>query len=448
MQYYKTFIRKPYHTFFVLALPILFSLIAEPLTGMIDTAFIARLGAEELAALGVGTTVLSSFFWVFGFLGIGAQTEISQALGAKNMKQAKTTASLTLMLGMMVGTVILIAGIGFSQPIAELMGAEGKVLLLSDNYMFYRFLGAPAILLSFTEFGIFRGMMDMKSPLWLALGINGLNILLDALLIFGLGPIPALGVSGAALASSVSQWLGALVGLWIIWRKLGFTCRVDFKTIQRLMVIGSNMFIRTGLLTLFLLLTTRSATKIGPENGAAHQAVRQTWLLAALWLDAFAVAAQSLVAFYIGSGKRKLAKRAAFYSCLLSFYSGVVIAAMMWISESALSYLLVPASAAELFSAIWLISCLSQPINALAFASDGIHWGTSDFSYLRNVMILASLIGGLLLFNINLQSPNALFQVWLCIAVWCGLRSLFGILRIWPGIGKSPFVAVRQPKDR
>ena len=74
MQYYKAFIKKPYQTFFVLAFPVLFSLIAEPLTGMVDTAFIARLGAEELAALGVGTTALSSFFWVFGFLGIGAQT--------------------------------------------------------------------------------------------------------------------------------------------------------------------------------------------------------------------------------------------------------------------------------------------------------------------------------------------------------------------------------------
>lgn len=199
------------------------------------------------------------------------------------------------------------------------------------------------------------------------------------------------------------------------------------------------MFIRTGLLTLFLLLTTRSATKIGPEAGAAHQAVRQTWLLAALWLDAFAVAAQSLVAFYIGSGKRALAKRAAFYSCLLSFYSGLFIALIMWFGESFFAYLLVPASAVGLFSTVWLISCLSQPINALAFASDGIHWGTSDFAYLRNAMILASLTSGFFLMRIDLQSPDALLKVWLITAVWCAIRSVIGIIRIWPGIGTSPF---------
>jgi multidrug resistance protein, MATE family len=444
MQYYRAFIKKPYHTLFVLALPVLFSLIAEPLTGMVDTAFIARLGAEELAALGVGTTTLSSFFWVFSFLGVGAQTEISQALGAKNHEKAKATASLVLMLVALLGIGILIVGIGFSHPMAILMGAEDKVLLLSDRYMTYRFIGAPAILITFVEFGIFRGMMDMKTPLWIAIGVNGSNIILDAILIFGLGPIPALGVSGAALASSISQWVGALVGLWIIWHKLGFTRRVAFNTTRRLLSIGGNMFVRTGLLTFFLLLTTRSATKIGPEDGAAHQAVRQTWLLAALWLDAFAVTAQSLVAFYIGSGKRKMAKRAAFYSCLLSFYSGLVIAVLMWLGESVLSYLLVPASAAGLFASIWMISCLSQPINALAFASDGIHWGTSDFGYLRNVMIIASLIGFFLLFNINLQSPDALFQIWICITVWGAIRSLFGILRIWPGIGKSPFVSLNK----
>ncbi len=112
----------------------------------------------------------------------------------------------------------------------------------------------------------------------------------------------------------------------------------------------------------------------------------------------------------------------------------------MWIGESLFTYLLVPASAVSLFSMIWLISCFSQPINALAFASDGIHWGTSDFAYLRNVMILASLTGGILLINLDLQSPEALFYVWLIIAVWSTIRSVLGILRIWPGLGRSPFV--------
>jgi MATE family multidrug resistance protein len=76
------FLRRPHHTMLVLSLPVLFSLIAEPLTGVADTAFVARLGAGPTAALGVATTLLSSVFWVFNFLGIGTQTAVARAHGA------------------------------------------------------------------------------------------------------------------------------------------------------------------------------------------------------------------------------------------------------------------------------------------------------------------------------------------------------------------------------
>lgn len=72
----------PHHTLIILAIPVLFSLIAEPLTGLIDTAFISQLGIEALAALGVGTTLISGLFWIFNFLNIGTQTRVAQYLGA------------------------------------------------------------------------------------------------------------------------------------------------------------------------------------------------------------------------------------------------------------------------------------------------------------------------------------------------------------------------------
>jgi hypothetical protein len=76
-------------------LPVLLSLVAEPITGLVDTAFIARLGAAPLAALGVGTMALSSIFWIFNFLGIGTQTEISFALGRQDQSQAARMGSLS-----------------------------------------------------------------------------------------------------------------------------------------------------------------------------------------------------------------------------------------------------------------------------------------------------------------------------------------------------------------
>ena len=85
------FTRQPHRTLVSLSIPVLFSMTAEPLTALIDTAFIASLGAVSLAALGVGTTALSSLFWMFNFLGIGTQTEVSQADGQGRRAEGGTT---------------------------------------------------------------------------------------------------------------------------------------------------------------------------------------------------------------------------------------------------------------------------------------------------------------------------------------------------------------------
>ena len=77
-------------------------------------------------------------------------------------------------------------------------------------------------------------------------------------------------------------------------------------------------------------------------------------------------------------------------------------------------------------------------VAALSFATDGIHWGTGDYRYLRNVVALASISGGAAIFLLNEGAKGALTKVWVIIVFWLGIRAVFGILRIWPGIGKSP----------
>ena len=95
-----SFVRHPHRTLVRLTVPVLISLIAEPLTGLADTAFVARLGATPLAALGVGTVLLSSVFWVFNFLGIGTQTEVAHALGNPGDTRARDANGLALALSL------------------------------------------------------------------------------------------------------------------------------------------------------------------------------------------------------------------------------------------------------------------------------------------------------------------------------------------------------------
>jgi len=438
------FIKRPHRTLIGLSLPVLLSLTAEPITALVDTAFISSLGVVPLAALGVGTTALSSLFWMFNFLGVGAQTEVAQAYGKGDQVKVKKTLSLALLLAAGFG-LLLILMIGPSASwLAGVLGASGAVKTNAVSYMQIRLFGAPAVLLTLVCFGALRGRQDMKTPLWIALGVNVLNVLLDWLMIFGRGPFPALGVAGSALASTISQWLGALAGILLVNKKLGLTHEIVFKDAGALLSIGGDMFVRTGILNLFLAYTTRVANQLGADAGAAHQVIRQMWVFTALVLDAFAATVQSLVGFFIGRDSLAQVKRVVRVGLWWSLGTGVLLAALMWVGRNLVIDLLVPSTAVGVFISAWGISSLSQPINSLAFLTDGVHWGTGDFRYLRNAMLLASLTGIISIWILEQSGSSSLVWVWILIGGWNILRGLFGILRIWPGIGQSIFKEIRS----
>jgi MATE family multidrug resistance protein len=424
---------------------VLLSLVAEPLTGLADTAFVARLGAGPLAALGVGTIVLSSIFWIFNFLGIGTQTEVARDLGAGEGRRACEVTGLALALSGAFGVALILLGLPLLGPAATAMGAQGEVHAGAATYLRIRLLGAPAVLLTTTSFGALRGLQDMRTPLRIAVTINALNVLLDAVLIFGLGPIPALGIAGAAWATVAAHWIGGLWGLAAVRSRLGLPSHLRLADARNLLVVGRDLFLRTGLLTAFLLLTTRAATRIGPEAGAAHQAIRQVWLFTALLLDAYAATAQSLVGFFRGAGRPEQMRRVAFVACAWSLGTGAALSLAMWAGQGAVARWLVPAAAHPLFTAAWLVAAATQPLNALSFATDGIHWGTGDYRFLRNAMIVATGLGAAGIFLLDEAAPGALTLVWVVSAAWIAVRAALGVARIWPGIGASPFLRGGDP---
>ena len=432
------FTSAPHRTVLALSVPVFFSLIAEPLTGLVDTAFVARLGVVPLAALGVGTAALSSVLWVFNFLGIGAQTGVAQAAGRDDLEQAGRITGWALLLSTLAGLLLLVAGYGLALPVARLLGATAALELDALLYMRIRLWGAPAVLLFLAAAGALRGLQDMQTPLWIAAGVNALNIGLDALLVFGLGPVPALGIAGAALASVLAQWVGAAWGTAVVVRRLGWPRQLPWDEARQLLQIGGDLFARTGMLMLFMLLTTRIATRLGAESGAAHQAIRQVWVFTALGLDALAITAQSLIGYFLGAQQVYQARRVAWYTCLWGMGLGGLLGLGMWLGEAWAVRLLVPAAAVAMFQPAWLAAVWVQPLNALAFVTDGIHWGTADFRFLRNGMMVASMAAGGLLLLLDQNRSGALTWVWVITGVWIALRALLGLLRLWPGIGRAP----------
>ncbi|WP_338666669.1 MATE family efflux transporter [Pseudodesulfovibrio methanolicus] len=434
------FLDKPNRTLVRMALPVLFSLVAEPLTGLADTAFVARIpGSEPVAALGVGTMAFSAIFWAFAFLGIATQTEVAHSVGRGEEDRAIKVVSLAGLLAAGIGMGLLAASIWFLSPIASVFGAEGLVNDYACRYMFYRLLGAPAVLVTLACFGGLRGAQDMRTPLYVAVGINLVNVLLDWLLIFGHGSFPAMGVAGAAIASSVSQWIGAFWCLIAVYRTLGLTWRMRGAGLARLMRVGGDLFLRTGAVLVFLALCTRVANLFGADQGAAFQAIRQFFLFSALFLDAFAITGQSLVGYFMGADERDKAREVAKLVCWWSFGTGVALCLAMLLGTEMVAWLLVPPAAYAVFGPGWVVVSLSQPIGSLSFATDGIHWGTGDFAYLRNSMLVASAVGGACVLAVEISRPqHVLVYIWLASALWTFIRAGFGLARIWPGVGNAP----------
>jgi MATE family multidrug resistance protein len=429
----------PHQTLISLSIPVLISMTAEPITALIDTAFISSLGAIPLAALGVGTTALSSLFWIFNFLGIGTQTEVAQNYGRGKTSQVGKIASLAFVLALGFGLLLILSIGPLSGWLAELLGASGGVKINAVSYMRIRLFGAPAVLMMMVIFGIFRGLQDMRTPLWIALGINALNILLDWLLIYGNGPFPEMRVAGSALASTISQWLGAMVGVLWIASKIRLTRAITLQDSTKLLRVGGDLFARTALLNLFLIFTTRVANNINADSGAAHQVIRQVYTFTSLTLDAYATTVQSLVGYFIGLDSVRWAKQVVKIGAGWALGTGLLLGGLMWWGREIVIDLLVPVTSISAFLPAWLISSVSQPVNSLAFLTDGAHWGTGDYKYLRNAMLIATAVGLFGLWLIDTNWHQALEWVWIVTGIWVLVRAAFGLLRIWPGVGKSVF---------
>ncbi|MGH0031109.1 MAG: MATE family efflux transporter [Myxococcota bacterium] len=435
------FLTRPHRTLVALSVPVMLSLVAEPLTGLVDTAFVARLGPAPLAALGVGTVLLSSLLWVFNFLGVGTQTEVAHAWGARDRDAAREVAGTALALAGGLGLLLGLLLWPVLEPLSRFMGAEGPVLDGALVYLRIRLLGAPALLAMMAAFGVLRGRHDMRAPLWIAAGINLLNAGLDAVLIPGWGPFPKLGIAGAAWATVAAQWVGVALGVLAVGRRVGWPTRIEAGRVGTLLVVGRDLLLRTGLLVLFISLGTRAATLLGPDAGAAHQAIRQVWLLTALALDAFAASAQSLVGSFLGARMREEARRAAGVAAVWGLGTGAVLTVAMLAFQDAVARLFVPDEARLLFASAWWITAVAQPLNAVSFVTDGIHWGTRDYRYLRNGMFLASGVGVALLFGSELADRASLAAIWWITGLWIAVRAALGALRVWPGVGRAPLSA-------
>jgi MATE family multidrug resistance protein len=144
------------------------------------------------------------------------------------------------------------------------------------------------------------------------------------------------------------------------------------------------------------------------------------------------------VAYFLGADNLAQARRVARISVGWGLATGVALSGVLLLAESGVALLLVPDPARAAFASAWPVFALTQPVSAVSFVTDGIHWGTRDYAYLRNGMLASGVIGIALLEAVGRGAGDALEMVWLVTAVWLCVRAALGWIRIWPAIGRAP----------
>lgn len=198
----------------LLAVPMVLEMIMESLFAVVDVFWVSRLGKEAVAVVGLTESVMSLIYAVAIGISIAAGATVARRIGEKNPQRAAEAAGQVLILGVTVASGLGVI-LGFFAPdILRAMGADAAIVELGGNFARIMLGGNITVFMIFLINAIFRGAGDAvlaMRTLWFA---NGLNIILGPFFIFGWGPFPELGVTGAAVATNIGRGMGVLYQLW------------------------------------------------------------------------------------------------------------------------------------------------------------------------------------------------------------------------------------------
>ncbi|GMH35670.1 hypothetical protein BSKO_03538 [Bryopsis sp. KO-2023] len=412
-----------------LAGPALLTLAADPLLSIVDTAFVGRLGSNELAALGVNTAIYSLAFVLFNFLATTTTPLIASALSNGDKDKTSQLTFQAFLLSGVLGLSLMGGLFAFSDSTLSIMGAEGEVAVLGKQYLLARAVAAPAAVWCLAGQGVFRGVQDMRTPLMVTLAANGMNLILDPILIYGFH----FGVQGAALSTSFAEISSAVAYTVILWskhrEKLGLNCSI--QTVVRhaqsdylpFLSAGGTVLLRTSLLLGTKTLASSVATHLGPISISAHQLVAQLWLLFSLVMDSLAVSGQSLIAVSLGRGDKVSAREMSNRLMELGLSLGLILAMVFTAISPAFPHLFTedPNIIAQAY-AILPMAIFILPINSLAYVLDGIMIGAEDFSFLALSMASTAVVVSSCLLMVE-PLGGGLEGVWAC-------QSLLMVMRV------------------
>ena len=300
----------------LLSIPMVLEMLMESVFAVVDVFFVARLGAEAVATVGLTESLLTLIYTVAVGLSIGATAMVARRIGERDPEGAARTAVQVMALGLIVALMLGVAGFMLAPRLLMLMGASPKVIASGANYTRVMLGGNVVVMMLFLINAVFRGAGDAAIAmrvLWLA---NLINILLGPCLIFGLGPFPELGVTGAAVATTIGRGTGALYAFSRLWRK-GGRIRLTLRhlRLEPSVMIKLLRLSASGAFQVFIGMASwigliRILSSFGSDALAGYTIGIRIILFALLPSWGMSNAAATMVGQSLGAGKPERAERA------------------------------------------------------------------------------------------------------------------------------------------
>jgi multidrug resistance protein, MATE family len=376
-----------------IALPIVVSNATIPILGAVDTGVVGQLGqAAPIGAVGLGAIVLTSIYWVFGFLRMGTTGMVAQARGAGDAAETGALLMRGLMVAAAAGLVFVLGQGAVFWAAFRLAPASDEVETLTRVYLSIRIWGAPAAIAIYALTGWLIALERARGVLALQLWMNGINVVLDLVFVLGLG----WGVGGVAVATLIAEWSGLAMGLWLCraafagaqWRDWG---RVfDRARLRRMAEVNGDILIRSVILqasfTSFMFL----GAGLGDVTLAANQVLLQFLEITAFALDGFAFAAEAVVGQAMGAQRPAVLRRGAILASQWGCGGAALLAVVFLLAGPALIEVMTTAPEVREAARHFLPWVVAAPLIGIgAWMLDGVFIGATRTRALRNAMVLS-----------------------------------------------------------
>lgn len=373
--------------------PIVLANASAPLLGLADTAVLGRLGSvTALAAVALGSLVLSFVAWGFGFLRMTTTGFVAQADGADDGETARTALARALIMGLVFGTLLFLLRGPIASVALALLDGSAAVEREALQYIRIRLWGAPAALATYALVGTLIGMSASRRLLAVQVAINGINIALDLVFAGALG----MGATGVALGTAIAEWVGLGLALYSVWGVLrarwpnnpnGVARErlLDVAALRETVIAQLDIMVRTILLLCGFAWFTNQGARFGDTTLAANHILLQIVSFSAFVLDGFAFSTESLVGRARGATSVSAFDAAVRKTSELAVMAAVVLMTLVWATGSGVIAALTDIESVRTTAAAYLpYAGVYVGLSVAAFQLDGIFIGATRTRAMRN----------------------------------------------------------------